>query len=38
MEEGTKVLAISKPNNPPGTDLVRTTATACVRTIPGTKN
>lgn len=35
MEDGNKVLAISKPSNPQGTDVVRTTATACVRTIPG---
>lgn len=35
MEDGAKVLAISKPSNPPGTDSVRTTATASVRTIPG---
>ncbi|CAH1380087.1 unnamed protein product [Tenebrio molitor] len=34
MDEGTKVLSISKPNNPPGTDLVRTVATACVREVP----
>lgn len=35
MENGTKVLAISKPSNPPGNDVVRTIATATVRTIPG---
>jgi WD40 repeat protein len=34
MDEGTKVLSISKPSNPPGTDLVRTVATACVREVP----
>lgn len=34
MEEGTRILSISKPSNPPGTDLVRTTATVCVREIP----
>lgn len=34
MEEGLKVLAISKPSNPPGTDMVRTVATVCVRHIP----
>lgn len=34
MENGTKVLAISKPSNPPGTDFVRTTATVCVRHVP----
>lgn len=37
MEGGTKVLAISKASNPSGVDLVRTTATACVRAIPGMK-
>ncbi|KRT79414.1 WD40 domain-containing protein [Oryctes borbonicus] len=36
MEDGTKVLAISKPSNPQGTDFMRTTATGVVRTIPGT--
>lgn len=35
MEDGSKVLAISKPSNPQGTDLIRTTATATVRTVPG---
>lgn len=35
MEDGNKLLAISKPSNPQGTDVVRTTATACVRTVPG---
>lgn len=34
MEEDTKVISISKPSNPPGTDVVRTTATVCVRNIP----
>ncbi|VEN47743.1 unnamed protein product, partial [Callosobruchus maculatus] len=34
IEDGTKVLSISKPSNPPGTDLVRTTATVCVREVP----
>ncbi|KAK9887312.1 hypothetical protein WA026_021621 [Henosepilachna vigintioctopunctata] len=34
MEGGTKVLSISKPSNPSGTDIVRTTATVCVREIP----
>nr|XP_022901616.1 uncharacterized protein LOC111414493 [Onthophagus taurus] len=34
MEDGNKVLSISKPSNPSGVDFVRTTATACVRTIP----
>ncbi|KAK5645668.1 hypothetical protein RI129_004132 [Pyrocoelia pectoralis] len=34
MNEGTKVLAISKPSNPPGTDVVSTMAKGCVRTIP----
>lgn len=35
MEGGTKILAISKPSNPPGVDFVRTVATVCVRHIPG---
>lgn len=35
MEGGAKILAISKPSNPPGTDFVRTVATVCVRHIPG---
>lgn len=35
MDEGTKVIAISKPSNPPGSDLVRTVATVVVRSIPG---
>ncbi|XP_064214500.1 NACHT and WD repeat domain-containing protein 2 isoform X2 [Tribolium castaneum] len=34
MDDGTKVLSISKPSNPPGTDLVRTVATVCVREVP----
>ncbi|KAH1018594.1 hypothetical protein HUJ05_006333 [Dendroctonus ponderosae] len=34
IDDGTKILSISKPNNPPGTDFVRTTATACVREVP----
>lgn len=34
MEGGNRVLSISKPSNPPGTDLVRTVATVCVREIP----
>nr|CAI5835187.1 unnamed protein product [Callosobruchus analis] len=34
IEDGTKVLSISKPSNPPGTDFVRTTATVCVREVP----
>lgn len=34
IEDGTKVLSISKPTNPTGTDVVRTTATVCVREIP----
>lgn len=35
MEGGAKILAISKPSNPPGVDFVRTVATVCVRHIPG---
>ncbi|XP_060534320.1 NACHT and WD repeat domain-containing protein 2 [Cylas formicarius] len=35
MEGGGKILSISKPSNPPGTDFVRTVATACVREVPG---
>ncbi|KAJ8954195.1 hypothetical protein NQ318_005790 [Aromia moschata] len=34
IDEGTKILSISKPSNPPGSDFVRTTATACLREIP----
>ncbi|XP_045465419.1 NACHT and WD repeat domain-containing protein 2 [Harmonia axyridis] len=34
IEGGTKVLSISKPSNAPGTDIVRTTATVCVRDLP----
>ncbi|XP_030746594.1 NACHT and WD repeat domain-containing protein 2 [Sitophilus oryzae] len=34
IDNGTKILSISKPSNPPGTDFVRTTATVCVREIP----
>ncbi|KAJ8916564.1 hypothetical protein NQ315_000208 [Exocentrus adspersus] len=34
IENGTRILSISKPSNPPGTDFVRTTATVCVREIP----
>ncbi|KAL3270705.1 hypothetical protein HHI36_021233 [Cryptolaemus montrouzieri] len=34
MEDGTKVLSISRPSNPSGTDVVRTTATVCVREVP----
>lgn len=33
-DDGTKVLSISKPTNPPGTDYVRTTATVCLREMP----
>lgn len=36
MDNGTKILSISKPTNAPGTDCVRTMATACVREIPST--
>ncbi|CAH1118502.1 unnamed protein product [Phaedon cochleariae] len=35
IDGGTKILSVSKPSNPPGTDFVRTTATLCVREIPG---
>lgn len=35
IENGAKVLTISKPSNPAGTDFVRTTATVCVRHVPG---
>lgn len=35
IEDGTKILSISKPSNPAGQDLVRTNATVCVRAIPG---
>ncbi|XP_066257781.1 NACHT and WD repeat domain-containing protein 2 [Euwallacea similis] len=34
IDGGTKVLAISKPSNPPGTDFLRTTAIVCVREVP----
>lgn len=34
IDNGHKVLSISKPSNPPGTDFVRTTATVCVREVP----
>lgn len=34
MDHGTKVLSISKYNNTPGTDIIRTSATVCVREIP----
>ncbi|XP_049825029.1 NACHT and WD repeat domain-containing protein 2 [Aethina tumida] len=34
IDSGTKVLSISKPSNPPGSDLVRTVATVCLREIP----
>lgn len=34
MDNGTKVLSISKSSNPSGVDLVRATATVCVREIP----
>ncbi|CAH0549743.1 unnamed protein product [Brassicogethes aeneus] len=34
IEGGTKILSISKPSNPPGSDLIRTVATVCVREIP----
>lgn len=34
IDNGLKVLSISKPSNPSGTDFVRTTATVCVREIP----
>lgn len=35
MEDGTKVLAISRPNNAPGVDLARVGAAIVVRTVPG---
>ncbi|XP_057664227.1 NACHT and WD repeat domain-containing protein 2 [Diorhabda carinulata] len=34
MDHGTKILSISKPSNPPGTDFIRTMATVCIREIP----
>ncbi|CAG9829633.1 unnamed protein product [Diabrotica balteata] len=34
VDNGTKIISISKPSNPPGTDCVRTVATVCVREIP----
>uniref|UniRef100_A0A6P7FQL4 NACHT and WD repeat domain-containing protein 2 n=1 Tax=Diabrotica virgifera virgifera TaxID=50390 RepID=A0A6P7FQL4_DIAVI len=34
VDSGTKIISISKPSNPPGTDCVRTVATVCVREIP----
>lgn len=35
IDNDSKVLSISKPSNPAGTDMVRTTANVCVREIPG---
>ncbi|XP_018333645.1 NACHT and WD repeat domain-containing protein 2 [Agrilus planipennis] len=34
LDEGAKVLSISKPSNPPGTDSMRVMATVCLRNIP----
>lgn len=34
IDNGEKLLAISRPSNPPGIDFARTVATVCVRHIP----